>query len=379
MKKVLLYLASNSPFYTNLYPSIKRGFQEAGCLVEGGANLLESKELIEKIDSFKPDFVFEMNRVKSEIQDFPEGVIHICWLVDFWGRVHEDFIGSDILYTWAEDWVKHFKRVGLKNVFYLPPATDKAVYKLKKDVEKNVDLLFLGHISNNWSSKELKREIGVYEGKKLFFHQLAPLIEEFVLAKHHTETFLNSLQRRGFYLKKPIDKTLLYDISNRSFRQIRREHYVDLFLKLDKSIEIYGSPNWNLYEKYKDFYKGYIENPLELNEKIQNANVLLHDGNYPHFRTFDAMASGTAVAAAKAHDDYGDPWLALDFIDKQDYINVDIYNEDVDLSILNDKKKLKDISQNARKKVLENHLWVHRIEQVLRDIDRLKKEIYVSN
>ncbi|WP_434637269.1 glycosyltransferase [Sulfurimonas sp. NW7] len=371
-KKVLLYLASNSPFYTNLYPSIKGGFEEAGCLVEGGHTLLESKELIKKIESFQPDFVFEMNRVKSEIENFPSGIAHICWVVDFWGRVHENFQGSDILYPWANDWVDKFKQASIENVYYLAPATDKTIYKPLSKQKKESELVFLGHISKEWTSSELTRVVGKSKSKNVYFTDLLPLVKKHVLTLKHTQPFLDSLFAAGIELNMPIDKTMLYDISSRSFRQIRREFYLDLFLKLDKEIAIYGSENWKLYERFQKFYKGYIESPSELNKAMQKASILLHDGNYPHFRTFDAMASGVVVAAAKAHAEYTHPWEVLDFKHNEDYINVDIYDENVDLSILNNKNKLKDIAHNAREKVLQKHLWVHRAEQVLTDFEQLK-------
>ena len=370
-KKVLLYLASNSIFYTNLYPSIKRGFEEAGCEVEGGANLLKPEKLIQKIEQFKPDFVFEMNRVKSEIKNFPKDVIHICWLVDFWGRIHEELGGSDILYTWAEDWIKYFKRVGIKSVLYLPPATDASIYKPLK-IEKENDFIFLGHISKQWTHKELNREIGYHNNNIILFKELLPYIEKHVLSQNIKIPFLDSLKEKKIILNTPIEKSLLYDISNRTFRQTRREHYINLFLKDNHKLAIYGSENWLLYKNYKSFYKGYIDNFSDINIAMSKSNVLLHDGNCPHFRTFDAMASGIVVAAAQPPESFKSPWKDLGFKDKEDYLNIDIYNADIDTSIFKDKAKLQNIAQNARKKVLENHLWVHRVYQVLDDISKLK-------
>lgn len=369
-KKVLLYLASNSPFYTNLYPSIKNGFEEAGCEVIGGENLLNSASLIGEINKHKPDFVFEMNRVKSEIQNFPDGVIHICWLVDFWGRMHDELRGSDILYTWANDWVKYFEEAGVKPVYYLPPATDSTIYK-QQNVEKEYDFIFLGHISKKWSAEELNREIGYKNNKKFYFKDLLPYIRNFVLSKNNTGPFLDSLKAYDILLNSPIDKTLLYDISNRTFRQTRREQYTDMFIELSDKIAIYGSEQWLLYDKYKRLYKGFITKPEEMNAVIQKANILLHDGNYPHFRTFDAMASGVVVAAAQAPDNFEKPWEVLGFKDGEDYLNVDIYSDIIDVERFKDKTLLKQISGRARDKVLNEHLWVHRAEKVIKDISNL--------
>ena len=370
--KVLLYLASNSPFYQNLYPSIKKGFEEAGCEVHGDANLLAKKELIEKIKLFKPDFVFEMNRVKSEIENFPKGVIHICWLVDFWGRVHDELKGSDILYVWADEWVKHFQKIGMKEVYHLPPATDKTIYKPLK-LKKRYDFIFLGHISKNWTDEELSRKIGFKDKKIVYFKDLLPYAKKYVTAKNNNVSFLDSLADENIILNNSIDKTIIYDISNRTYRQIRREYFIDVFTKTSDNIVIYGSENWKLYDGYSSYYKGYISKPNEINRAICESNILLHDGNYPHFRTFDAMASGVVVAAAQPPDNFDNPWRKLGFKDGEDYINVDIYSKKIDIKLFKDKNLLKKISQNAKEKVLKEHLWVHRAQRVLKDVSDLLK------
>ena len=383
MKKVLLYLASNSPFYTNLYPSIKRGFEEAGCLVEGGSNLLESEALLKKIETFQPDFVFEMNRVKSEIENFPKNVIHVCWLVDFWGRKHEDLKGSDILYVWSYSWILHFENVGVKNVHYLAPATDKTIYKDEKRKVKN-EFVFLGHISKEWTEEELNRKVGTIgkNKKKLYFKDILKYIERFILDPSPSNYFLNMLSNSKIALDKNMDKSLVYDINSRAFRQIRREHYIDKFINKDRKLWLYGSENWALYEKYKIFYKGYEEDPKKLSKIIQSSQILLHDHVDLHFRTFDAMACGTVVVIPKAKNTrklVPSQWKMLGFQAQEDYIDVDIYNGTISFENLNNKKKLEDIAQNAKKKVLAKHLWVHRALKVIEDVKNLKKDRYAKD
>lgn len=369
-KKILLYLASNSEFYTNLYPSIKKGFEEAGCKVIGAPSLLDAPSLLTAIKQHKPDFVFEMNRVKSEIKDFPDNVIHVCWLVDFWGRVHEELRGSDILYTWAHDWVKDFKELNIEPVDFLPPATDAVLYK-PISTEKKSDFIFLGHISKNWSQEELNREVGIKDGHTFYFKDLLPIIQRFVLSQEDTKTFQNSLQNQNIQLYEPIDKTLSYDIWSRTFRQTKREAYLDFFIDRIEDISIYGSQNWLLYDKYKCSYKGFISSPLDINLAIQESNYLLHDGNYPHFRTFDAMASGVVVVAAKPAKQFNDPWEKLGFKSEKDYISVDIDSNMFDRDSLHNIELHDHIAKNAREKVLKEHLWVHRALKVLKDIDNL--------
>lgn len=373
MKKILFYLASNSPFYTNLYPSMKRGFEETGYEVIGGSNLLESEELLQEIDKHKPDFVFEMNRVKSEIENFPDDVVHICWLVDFWGRTHDELKGSDILYTWANDWVHHFHKVGIERVYHLPPATDATIYK-KETTKKSYDFMFLGHISKDWSEDELNRVIGHRHGEKLIFKDLLVYIKETVLSSSKAMTLPLYLEKKNIVFNTPVDKALTYDINNRAIRHIRRERYIDIFLNISENIALYGSDNWLLHDKYKKFYKGFIYEPNEMNSAMQKSNILLHDGNDPHFRTFDAMAAGVVVAAAEVHDLCVKAWENLGFKDGEHYLSIDTYSDNLDAKKFKDKKFLKKIAKNAQKKVLKEHLWVHRADKIIADVKAYRKE-----
>jgi hypothetical protein len=314
-----------------------------------------------------------MNRVKSEIENFPNEVMHVCWLVDFWGRTHSELYGSDILYVWAHDWIQYFEEEGITNVFYLPPATDKSIYRPLNKVKKS-SFVFLGHISKEWSQSELSRKIGTKDGRPFYFKEILPYIKRHVLSSYTTYPFLDTLKDENIFLDIPIDKSVLYDISSRSFRHFRRTMYIDLFANKNNKLVIYGSENWKLYKQYREFYKGYISEPLEINSAIQESEFLLHDGNYPHFRTFDAMAAGTIVASAQAPGNIDNPWNLLDFEDQKDYINIDIYSKNINIDIFLDKKLMEAIAQNAKNKVLAKHLWVHRVQKVIKDVQNLKKE-----
>ncbi|RXJ98218.1 hypothetical protein CRU98_10680 [Arcobacter sp. CECT 8986] len=374
MKKVLLYLASNSTFYTNLYKQIKNGFEEAGLEVIGGYSLLEEKELLQKIDDIKPYFVFEMNRCKNEIKKFPKDVIHICWLVDFWGRKHKDIEGSDILYCWTKSWVRPFlENSSNKNVLFLPPATSKEIYYPLKNQEKANDFLFLGHIPNPWNKNELEREIGYIHNKKIQFKDILPILESYIMNKNINVSCHDFLKQKNVLLNEEIDKTLEYDITSRTFRQVRRKNFIYAFCK-NKSFNtsIFGTQNWNNYEEFKTFYRGFLDSPKRINEELSKSNILLHDGNYPHFRTFDAMAAKCCVAACEVPNSFGQVWESIGFEENIHFIKVNFFSNNIDFNKFKNKNLIIDIKENAYKKVLKEHLWVHRVQTILNDIKELK-------
>ena len=53
------------------------------------------------------------------------------------------------------------------------------------------------------------------------------------------------------------DKKLFYDISCRNFRYGRID-MINLILKCNKNLNIYGTKNWIDYKNFELYYKGYL-------------------------------------------------------------------------------------------------------------------------
>ena len=112
---------------------------------------------------------------------------------------------------------------------------------------------------------------------------------------------------------------------------------------------------------------------------MNQAKIILHDGNFPHFRTFDAMAAGIPVAAALQPIHFKDDWTTLGFEKNTDYISIDIYRSQNDLHYyLSGRDQLEMMAGNARKKVLNHHTWKHRAQAVLGDLHELRKVAYAN-
>lgn len=376
MTKLILLIPDNSLFYRHLFHAVKAGFEEIGCTVIDGRGDLPLQVLI---DHHRPDFVFEMNRTKSEYEDYPSEIPHICWLVDFWGRTPDTLGESDILYTFSNGWVRLFDTTKAKKIAYFPPATDPKIFYPSPGPKKS-DFIFMGHIPSPWSTEELERPVGLNNQEGFVkFKDLLPIIQEFA-ATRYTETSL--LDRLGKVFNCDFNdlknSALMYDISSRAMRQARRETFLNHCLTLSDSLIIYGTQNWQQYPLFQDKYIRFVEKPTELNQVIQEAHILLHDGNYPHFRTFDAMAAGTVVAAAAPSvrsDTPMDDWETLGFEKNIDYIEVDFYASDTTLGrLLSDKKFLADVAYNGREKILSGHTWAHRASRVINDLKEIKGE-----
>lgn len=370
--RILFYFNSNSEFYSNLFYSIKRGFEEAQCIVEGEPKVLDSDTLRKKILSFQPDFVLEINRTKSEIDNFPEDVLHVSWLFDLWETEPKDMY-SDIIYTFGYSWLKRFPKTCAKYITCLPPATDESIYK-PINIEKKFDFSFFGHIPKPWKEDELNRKVGYQDTKPILFKDILSGVESALLSQKNP--FLSNSNRFSFKLfqKKHnfkfipnLSNSLQYDITARIFRLENRLRFLNLIKETSDNISIYGT-NWEQHKDFKRFFKGYITSPHDINKAIQSSKVMLHDNHNFHFRILDSMAGGipvTMTVPKKTNDNLELFGLKKDI----HYLEVDVFNKKP--FSLPSKKQLNYISINAINLVKERHLWKHRAETILNDVSKL--------
>lgn len=363
--RLLFYFQSDSPFYRNLYYSIRQGFLDIGCEIDGEPVILSGKELREKIATFKPDFVLEINRTKSEIDDFPKEVIHVCWIFDLWAR-DVSIMYSDVIYTFGQHWATNFPEKSAKLIDYLPPATDIHTYK-PLDIEKKYDFSFLGHIPKPWSEEELNREVGIKDGKPLFFKDIIPQLTEHFTSWDTGLALYKFERKHGFTFHKDLPQSLEYDIKGRIYRQVNRMHVLSLATNMSDNIVFYGT-NWDLYEEYAPNYKGYLDTPEEINKAIQSAKIMLHDHHNIHFRILDAMANKTPVMLTSARR-HSDDLEILGFTKDKDYLELDIFTK---APTKFPETQLKEMAEHAYENVIKNHLWVNRAKQIIDDIKNLK-------
>lgn len=357
---------------------MKHGFESVGCIVEGGCGFLDSLALLEKIEVFKPDFVFEMNRVKSEIKNFPKELIHICWLVDYWERTAKEITGSDILYLFSHTWHKDHKNFQAKLIKTLYPGTDINSYTPTKVSKEKDSTIFLGHMPKPWTTAELQRDVYLDANKSIKFKELVQLVHHFTL---HPKSFHDgTISTKKFLLEELHvddintydDRVLHYDIFARLFREGRREGVINKALSSNLKLSLYGSENWKLRENFKPYYKKVLVTPSDINEAFSHHTFLLHDGNMPHFRTFDAMAAGLLILKPNVTG-YGidDEWQFLDFKEGSEVLTFEL--ESNTLTSHTQLSHIQELGREVRHKISQSHTWSHRAQTVLKDVANAKK------
>lgn len=378
MKKVLLYLPFESDFYKGLYQDIKKGFEEAGCIVEGGYQYLQSENLIKKIHEFQPDFVFEMNRTKDEIENFPKDLIHICWLVDYWERTPETIQGSDILYLFSKSWIKEHDSFNGKIVDVLYPGTNQSKYFITNENKSDKSMIFLGHMPKPWTKEELDRIVLKKDSKTIFFSEIVELIKKFTIYPEGYYCNFKYLEAKLKVesFKNKIDQTLYYDIDARAFREGRRYKVLADTIRSQIPIDIYGNDNWKLRDEFSSYYVKNLQSQTEMNNAFNKYTFLLHDTSYPHFRVFDAMAAGLIVTRSDCSK-YGmaDEWEELNFKEGSDVFTYQLDNIEEEINKLKNLSidHIKDIQHSIRDKIINSHTWKHRALKVLNDIKKIKE------
>lgn len=333
--------------------------------------------LIEK----KPDIIFEMNRVKSEIPILDEKKIpHVSWVVDFKGRDETTILGSDITYFFDPEWENNYNTGGLQD--WLPPGTCvDTFYPNKNQGPKRSEFNFIGHIPKPWSKTELDRRL--HGSSKKTFHDLLKIYnEQMRLTQHLLKTHKDladiikkiTVSLTGKAVSLPID--MKYDLMERNKRMANRTALLDLVKKKSDSIEIYGSTNWKDWPQYTKYYKHFVDNANEMNDIHQQSHINLHDGVSFHFRAIDCMASGGLLfhLFIPPKRDKQKPRRGLhDFFDKQSHYvemnqdNFDVMYERVKRCPYSGSRWQKE----TIKEIMAHHTWAHRTKKIVNDINRL--------
>jgi hypothetical protein len=377
VKKTLrigLFLPAGTSFYTAVFEGMKRGFEQLGHLVAGGPGLLDEANLVRFCEQFKPDFIFEMNRSKNQIQMLPRPVKHIAWVVDSMGRDLNDFYGSDIVYLFGyASWLGAYNHKTGDFVDWLAPGfcPNNYYHKQKRSLS---DFSFVGHIPLPWNEDELNRIVSHGAGVSLIFDEFFDhycqrwtprLKDSFELAQMiiHDTTGENSEVPAG---------VLRYDIACRSSRMVQRTRLVNMMLEVSTSLRLYGPENWKVWPDYAQFYQKYLTSPSDICEIYQTSMINFHEGIGPHFRLFDCMGAGGLLfcAGGPDRDVYGE--LNYYFIPGEHYIPFEQDNfSELARYYLAHEKQRQIIALKASERVHGEHTWRHRAEKICEDFFKL--------
>ncbi len=382
---ISIFLPSESIFYRRLFAFLSNAFQQLNFEVSGGYKLLTDNEMVQWVSDKKPNYVFEMNRIKDEIPSLHElNIPHIAWIVDFQGRDETHIKGSDITYFFDPDWDENYTTGGLQD--WLPPGTCTDTFFPSKQsrIKECFDFSFIGHIPKPWSDKELLRPLQK-DSHITFKTLLNKYIDhlkttEFELKTHkNLSDIIEKLTKQlvGTDILLPLE--IKYDLMERTKRMKNREELISFASGKSEVIAIYGSSNWAKWYKYKKYYKNFASCPNRLNNIHQNTKRNLHDGVSFHFRAIDCMASGGLIfhynnkSKKKLNQDQKPECGLHNFFNKKSHF-IEFQNNTFDnaFEISNQLEYAGSKAQKETRKIIAaHHTWRHRAKKIISDINRL--------
>ncbi|MBD9362047.1 glycosyltransferase family protein [Methylomonas fluvii] len=362
----------NTLWYQGVARQIARGFRAFDIEVSFHCGLLDEADLLQWINNYNPQLIFEMNRPRGDISFLPRHIVHICWVVDFNGRPITDFNGSDITYLFGPKWIEKFPF----NSFYRwfgPGACEQEYFP--EACEFKYQSSFIGHIPRPWSPGELSRNISSNDKRLLFSEVLPELEKNFIEFKSRLKIpedyvdILYDIAENVFGSEVVLDNVLKYDLSGRLIRLLNRQQLLDKILDIT-NLAIFGPANWLEWPNYKNCYHRFLETSEEMRWVYCRSRFNFHEnGNGMHFRVMDCMASGGLIFIPKGEYDDRTGGIKNFFMSDKHYVEFDIGDlEDKYQFYVNNPRQAQKIRYSAAVIIRENHTWTHRVKSILDDL-----------
>lgn len=380
MNKAAIFLPGQTPFYASLLSGMMKGLQMHGVTVVGDLRHYAEAELLEFCEDYRPNFIFEMNRPRSEIPFLPHEVLHIDWVVDTNGRPINYFQESNITYFFAANWLAFYQSQKGLCVDWLPPGVDPEAYFPQKRPAV-CDFSFIGHMPRPWSPQESQRGVGKDNGRIVTFGELTCLMQQHLSSlaqiNYHNDFYIDladSLLKAAHpgCIVDGWDEVLRYDIGCRTLREFNRRNLIDLVLSDFEDLQLYGPENWRLWPRYRHHYQRFLATSQEMREVYQSSTINLHEGVGLHFRVLDCIASGGLLfALSNPYDrEYGGIETCLEpgrhFIP----FSRENFRMMAKRYLANDTERQL-ITESGALYVKQEHSWYRRWEKILHDIHQV--------
>lgn len=334
------------------------------------------------LDSFRPDFVFEINRSRNQIPDCGEKFVHVCWMQDFQSlgnRLDSDFGGSNLSYFIVRPSVMGFGPTCDRAARYLFPATDPEIYGFSTE-PPIFDFSLIGQIFAPISDGLRARSILVDGARCGTVGQLLDLFAAEGIAQSSHMT-MHTGDRLLQYVRQwhPMGELSMVDPAIRNLfddyfpRLTERTRLLDEILNLSDKVGFFGTGPWDKWPRYQPHFGGYINRPSKMALVFRRTKVNLHNGIIGmHSRVLDCMATGGAIMVNKSM------WTGTTFgIDAyfepgRHYIEYDFGNlAQVAARALMDDSERRRIGAAAAEAVRASHTWRHRAMQIIEDVQSL--------
>ncbi len=335
--------------------------------------------IIHKIAFFKPDFTFTINHLGVDREGVLTNLFEkiemplLSWYVDNPNLIIKHFRKniSDMctILVWDKDNIEDMKRIGFKNVFYLPLGVDTDRFKFIP-LENNpfsalkTDILFVG----NSMIEKVKKSLAKTKTSDLILKYYKKIAVKFVeTEERHVEQIIKKYFNEIYELYNLMDEVNKTNFETTiTWEATRIYRYKCIKSILPFNSLIVGDSGWKTYFRNRiNYHKEviyYTELPYFYNLALINFNTTsLQMKNAVNQRVFDVPASKRFIIT-----DYRRQLEDLFDIGKEIicYGNVDEIPELIGKYLKNEKEK-KEIIKRGYKRVIAKHKYTHRVKSII--------------
>jgi spore maturation protein CgeB len=377
-KRIAIF-ADDDHMYINQMLGLKRGFEELGVEAHFGWPHPSKRALTCFIDNYQPDYVLEIDRFPSQIEDYCPPVKHLTWVHNHavhGRRILENASGSHAVYTALLLKVYGHEDFNGGDYRFLPMATDPDVFT-DEETPEMYDFSFIGHMYEPLQEGVLNIPVGRDSERTWLMRDLIDLFLSVGFRHSNADNneiyeFLTAFLGQftpGFTADQlPSPLKTLFDES--LIRMVDRKDTIDILLSISDRVAFYGGPGWQKWPEYAPYHFGEINRAREMGQIFRSTRVNMHNGPVTmHNRVLDIMCCGKAVLVSRSRWDKEISSIQHYFTPGEDYIPYDLDDlAEVAESALRDPERCRRIGRNARRRILEAHTWRHRAAFILDDL-----------
>jgi len=370
------------PNIINQIMGLRDGFRQLGVEVLTAWPHPNALVLENILDSFKPDFVFEINRSRNQIPECEEKFVHICWMQDIQSlgkRLDVDFGGSDLSYFLLPPGATGYGGVLDDSVRYLMPGCNPEIFFAKAE-PPIFDFSFVGQMFAPLSEELRGRTITVGGLDCGTVGALAEYLKQQGVSLYGrrsaagTEELLRFLRHRNPEAELSMVSPAILNFCDEYFPRLQdRRRMLDTVLTVSSRVGFFGTGPWEMWPEFSRHFGGYINRPSKLALVYRRTRVNLHNAAVGvHPRVFDCMASGGAILVNKSPYDGTPHGLDWYFEAGRHYIEYDIDTlAETAANALSDEARRRRLGAAAAAAVRAGHTWRDRAAQIIEDAKSL--------
>ncbi len=326
----------------------------------------------EAITSFRPDIIFFIDHLRPENGGLlPKEVPLVSWIQDelrplFDPQLVAQLGPNDYTYALYSEWVERGRQLGYPHIEYLPNAANIDLYHPIAGIKPVDEVAF---ISN-------------FDERPIFHPHFAPVLDwmetaleergiGFQRASYYASLLREALSATGISTSSEIFDRLLFFVRQDFERWFHRRQTVRWVIEAGFPVALYGA-GWGEDPAFAPYARGRVASGEELARVYQQSKVVLHVNNHYncHQRVFECIASGGLVVARGCPSDHTPGELADRLVIGSE---VQVFSTRDELAALIGRAFADDAWRSScieagRTRVIAEHTYVNRIEEILSDI-----------